>query len=79
MRILADVRTAKAGLWRLLWRRRWTASMKGTVAVFDGGGGGDDDDDDDDDDAVRQMHAKHAVLFVNIFAKVRRRHRSEEF
>ncbi len=53
--------------------------MKGTVAVFDGGGGGDDDDDDDDDDAVRQMHAKHAVLFVNIFAKVRRRHRSEEF
>ena len=56
--------------------------MKGTVAVFDGGGGGDDDDDDDDDDGdveVRQMYAKLAVLFVNIFAKVRRRHRSEEF
>ena len=78
MRIRADVRTAKAGLWRLLWRRRWTASMKGMVAVFDGGGGGDDGDDDDDD-AVRQMHAKHAVLFVKMFAKVRRRHRPEEF
>ena len=52
--------------------------MKGMVAVFDGGGGGDDGDDDDDD-AVRQMHAKHAVLFVKMFAKVRRRHRPEEF
>jgi hypothetical protein len=54
--------------------------MKGTVAVFDGGGGDDDDDDDnDDDDEIRQMYAKLATLFVNIFAKVRRRHRSEEF
>ena len=53
--------------------------MKGMVAVFDGGGGGGDDDDDDDDDEVRQMYAKLAVLFVKIFAKVRRRHRSEEF